>query len=77
MKTLADRFRRWYDHERDSNAKCIAMLESVPAERRVGSFLPESGGQDGPPGDSQAAMAVSIGDCEGVASDLPEGDFTQ
>jgi uncharacterized damage-inducible protein DinB len=35
MKTLADRFRRWYDHERDSNAKCIAMLESVPAERRA------------------------------------------
>ena len=35
MKTLADRFRRWYDHERDSNAKCLAMLESVPAERRA------------------------------------------
>lgn len=34
MKTLADRFRRWYDHERDSNAKCMAMLESVPLEKR-------------------------------------------
>ena len=34
MKTLADRFRRWYDHERDSNAKCLEMLNSVPAEKQ-------------------------------------------
>ncbi len=34
MKTLADRFRRWYDHERDSNAKCLAMLNSVPADKQ-------------------------------------------
>lgn len=34
MKSLADRFRRWYDYERDCNAKSLAMLESVPAERR-------------------------------------------
>jgi len=34
MKTLADRFRRWYEYERDCNAKTLAMLESVPAERR-------------------------------------------
>ena len=34
MKTLSDRFRRWYDHERDSNAKCIEMLNSVPAEKQ-------------------------------------------
>jgi uncharacterized damage-inducible protein DinB len=34
MKTLADRFRRWYEYERDCNAKSLAMLESVPAERR-------------------------------------------
>ena len=32
---LADRFRRWYEHERDSNAKSLAMLESVPVVRRV------------------------------------------
>lgn len=34
MKTFADRFRRWYDHECDSNTKCLAMLDSVPLEHR-------------------------------------------
>ena len=34
MKTMTDRFRRWYEHERDSNAKCIEMLNSVPADKR-------------------------------------------
>ena len=34
MKTFADRFRRWYEYERDCNAKTLAMLASVPAERR-------------------------------------------
>jgi uncharacterized damage-inducible protein DinB len=34
MKTLADRFRRWYAHERDCNSKIIQMLSSVPKERR-------------------------------------------
>ena len=34
MKSLADRFRRWYDYERDCNAKSLAMLTSVPAEKR-------------------------------------------
>jgi uncharacterized damage-inducible protein DinB len=35
MKTFADRFRRWYEYERDCNAKTLAMLASVPAERRA------------------------------------------
>jgi uncharacterized damage-inducible protein DinB len=34
MKTLADRFRRWYEYERDCNAKSLAMLASVPADKR-------------------------------------------
>jgi uncharacterized damage-inducible protein DinB len=34
MKTFADRFRRWYDYERDCNAKCVSMLQSVPEDRR-------------------------------------------
>ncbi len=34
LKTLADRFRHWYEYERDCNAKSLSMLESVPAERR-------------------------------------------
>jgi uncharacterized damage-inducible protein DinB len=34
MKSLADRFRQWYEYERDCNAKSLAMLASVPAERR-------------------------------------------
>jgi uncharacterized damage-inducible protein DinB len=35
VKTLADRFRHWYEYERDCNAKTLAMLDSVPAERRI------------------------------------------
>jgi uncharacterized damage-inducible protein DinB len=35
MKSLADRFRRWYEYERDCNAKSLAMLASVPVERRT------------------------------------------
>ncbi len=34
MKTLADRFRHWYEYERDCNAKSLAMLASVPEARR-------------------------------------------
>lgn len=35
MTSMADRFRMWYEYERDCNAKSIAMIESVPPERRV------------------------------------------
>src|SRR5262245_39517933 len=35
MKSLADRFRRWYEYEQDCNARSLAMLASVPAERRA------------------------------------------
>jgi uncharacterized damage-inducible protein DinB len=35
MKTLADRFRRWYEYERDCNAKSLAMLASVPEDHRT------------------------------------------
>ena len=34
MNSLADRFRKWYDYERDCNAKSLEMLASVPTERR-------------------------------------------
>jgi uncharacterized damage-inducible protein DinB len=34
MNSLADRFIRWYEYERDCNAKSLEMLASVPAERR-------------------------------------------
>ncbi len=34
MKTLADRFRTWYEYERDCNAKTLEMLASVPVEQR-------------------------------------------
>lgn len=34
MKTLADRFRRWFEHERDCNLKMIEMLRSIPETRR-------------------------------------------
>jgi uncharacterized damage-inducible protein DinB len=35
MRSLADRFRKWYEYERDCNAKSLAMLASVPVERRA------------------------------------------
>ncbi|HEX3148153.1 MAG TPA: DinB family protein [Gemmataceae bacterium] len=34
MNNLADRFRRWYEHERDCNAKTVEMLASVPIEQQ-------------------------------------------
>jgi uncharacterized damage-inducible protein DinB len=34
MNSLLERYRRWYDYERDCNAKILAMLESIPADRR-------------------------------------------
>jgi uncharacterized damage-inducible protein DinB len=34
VNTLADRFRQWYEYERDCNAKCLAMLASVPDDQR-------------------------------------------
>jgi uncharacterized damage-inducible protein DinB len=35
VQSLTDRFRRWYDYERDCNAQTLQMLASVPAERRT------------------------------------------
>jgi uncharacterized damage-inducible protein DinB len=32
--TRADRYRRWFDYERDAHAKVVASLETVPADRR-------------------------------------------
>jgi uncharacterized damage-inducible protein DinB len=32
--SFIERFRWWYEYEKDCNAKAIAMLESVPAEAR-------------------------------------------
>lgn len=32
--TLADRFRTWYDYERDCNSKALTMLRSVPVASR-------------------------------------------
>lgn len=35
LKTMSDRFRNWYDHERDCNAKILTMLNSIPESRRI------------------------------------------
>src|SRR6185503_8463592 len=32
---MIDRYRAWYEHERDSNDKMLAMIESVPDVRRT------------------------------------------
>jgi uncharacterized damage-inducible protein DinB/GNAT superfamily N-acetyltransferase len=34
---LADRYRRWFDYEKDAHGKVVRSLESVPAERRSSS----------------------------------------
>jgi uncharacterized damage-inducible protein DinB len=35
MSSTPDRYRRWFDYERDAHAKVIVSLETVPADRRV------------------------------------------
>ena len=35
--SFAERFRNWYEYERDCNAKCLRMLQSVPADARASS----------------------------------------
>jgi uncharacterized damage-inducible protein DinB len=45
MNTVADRIRRWYDYERDCNAKSLEMLASVPAERRNGAEFQKAVGR--------------------------------
>src|SRR5262245_52656323 len=45
MNALADRFRRWYEYERDCNAKSLEMLASVPAERRAAAEFQKAVGR--------------------------------
>ena len=33
--SLLERYRLWYEHEKDCNAKMLAMLESVPETNRT------------------------------------------
>lgn len=35
--SFAERFRNWYEYERDCNAKSLKMLHSVPPEARISS----------------------------------------
>jgi len=35
--SLTERFRNWYEYERDCNAKSLKMLQSVPTEARASS----------------------------------------
>lgn len=34
-ETLADRFRRWFDYEKDAHAKALASLAALPAKART------------------------------------------
>lgn len=34
MPSMSDRFRRWFDYEKDSHAKVLASLQAVPAHLR-------------------------------------------
>jgi uncharacterized damage-inducible protein DinB len=35
MPTTADRYRRWFEYERDAHDKVVRSLETVPADRRA------------------------------------------
>jgi uncharacterized damage-inducible protein DinB len=45
MTSLADRFRQWYEYERDCNAKSLAMLASVPVDRRASAEFQKAVGR--------------------------------
>jgi uncharacterized damage-inducible protein DinB len=34
MSSIADRFRRWFEYEKDAHGKVVKSLDSVPADRR-------------------------------------------
>ena len=56
--TLADRFRMWFAHERDCNAKIVQMLESVPASRRGDPAFVKARGK-APGGTADAILPVA------------------
>src|SRR6476469_9949177 len=41
-KTLIERYRRWFDYEKDSHARTIASLQAVPSELRDGEAFPKA-----------------------------------
>ena len=67
MKSLADRFRQWYEHERDSNAKSLAMLASVPVERRTDPLFQKAL-------DKMAHLDSTAATCAGSSSRFPFGN---
>ena len=72
VKTLADRFRTWYEYERDCNAKSLAMLASVPADRARHAGVPEGRRPDGPPGRGPAAVASPARPLAGAPPPVPQ-----
>lgn len=43
--SFAERFRNWYEYERDCNAKCLRILESVPAAARASQHFARAVGK--------------------------------
>src|SRR5262249_2760255 len=39
VPSFAERFRNWYEYERDCNAKCLRMLQSVPVAARTSAHF--------------------------------------
>lgn len=69
--SLADRFRTWYEYERDCNAKCVQMLRSVPADARQ---QPQFGRAVGKLAHMVAARQMWLYRL-GVAKERPEASF--
>lgn len=45
MLSFAERFRHWYEYEKDCNAKALQMLQSVPAAARASATFKEAVGK--------------------------------
>lgn len=57
---MIDRYRRWFDYEKDSHAKTIASLNAVPAELREREAFPKAVLFDGPHCRSSAHVVISF-----------------
>lgn len=69
--SFAERFRNWYEYERDCNAKCLKMLDSVPPDARSSPQFARAVGKMAHMVAARHAWLYRLG---GVA-DLPAGVF--
>jgi PhnB protein len=69
--SFAERFRNWYEYERDCNAKSLKMLESVPGEARASPSFARAVGKMAHLVAARQMWLFRLG----VVADRPEGWF--